>query len=100
MNRYIIQTLVTCKGKTFLSKESFKKWFVENLVPQDSDPLRKYNPEDYSEIDRNEYYKKLTSSGNEMELIPYLDDNELDNRVDFLKTLSFSSKNQKLSKSN
>ena len=37
MNRYIIQTLVTCKGKTFLSKESFKKWFVENLVPQDSE---------------------------------------------------------------
>ena len=43
MSRYIIQTLLTCKGKTFLSKESFKKWFEENLVHQDTDPLRKYN---------------------------------------------------------
>jgi hypothetical protein len=60
--------------------------------------LRKYNPEEYSEIDRNEYYKKLTASGNEMELIPYLDDKELDNLVDFLKTLSFPGKNQKLTK--
>ena len=35
-----------------------------------------------------------------MELIPYLDDNELDNLVDFLKTLSFPGKDQKLTKAN
>ena len=35
-----------------------------------------------------------------MELIPYLDDNELDNLVDFLKTLSFPAKDQKLTKAN
>ena len=34
----------------------------------------------------------------EMELIPYLDDKELDSLVDFLKTLSFPGKNQKLTK--
>jgi cytochrome c peroxidase len=83
---------------TFPYSHSGSVYDLKESIIYHFDPLRKYNPEEYSEIDRNEYYKKLTASGNEMELIPYLDDKELDNLVDFLKTLSFPGKNQKLTK--
>ena len=43
MNRYIIQTLITCSDKAFKNKYEFKKWFEKSLVPQNKDPLRIYN---------------------------------------------------------
>lgn len=43
MDRYIIQTLITCKNKQFQNKIEMKAWFEKNLVPQDVDDLRRYN---------------------------------------------------------
>ena len=43
MNRYIIQTIITCSDKVFKNKYEFKKWFEKSLVPQNKDPLRIYN---------------------------------------------------------
>ena len=43
MNRYIIQTIITCSDKIFKNKNEFKNWFEISLVPQNKDPLRIYN---------------------------------------------------------
>lgn len=42
MYRYIVQTLISCK-RDFRNKKEFKKWMVDNYVPEGSDELRKYN---------------------------------------------------------
>ncbi len=47
------------------------------------------NINELSPIDRNEYYKKLAASGDIIDAIPYLDDEEVNNLEKFLKTLSF-----------
>ena len=53
------------------------------------DPLKHLNINELSPIDRNEYYKKLAASGDMIDAIPYLDDEEVNNLEKFLKTLSF-----------
>jgi hypothetical protein len=42
-----------------------------------------------SRLDRHEYFKRLTASAANVKLIGYLDDDEVDQVVDFLKMLSF-----------
>jgi len=39
MNRYIIQTIITCSDKIFKNKNEFKNWFETSLVPQNKDPF-------------------------------------------------------------
>jgi len=56
------------------------------------DPLKYLEISDLSEIDRNEYYKKLAASGDNIDSIPYLDKEETSSLVDFLKSLSFIKK--------
>jgi len=43
MSRIIIQTLLTHYEAKFKDKDAFKEWFVNHLVPEDTDPLRRYN---------------------------------------------------------
>ncbi len=74
---------------TFPYSHSGSVYDLKETVVYHFDPLRYFKSEDYSEIDRNEYYKKLAMSGEEMQLVPYLDATEIDNVVKFLKTLSF-----------
>ena len=40
MSRIIIQTLLTHYEAKFKDKDAFKEWFVNHLVPEDTDPLR------------------------------------------------------------
>lgn len=74
---------------TFPYSHSGSVYDLKETVVYHFDPLRYFKSEDFSDIDRNEYYKKLAMSGEEMDLVPYLDAAEIDNVVKFLKTLSF-----------
>ena len=74
---------------TFPYSHSGSVYDLKETVVYHFDPLRYFKSEDFSDIDRNEYYKKLAMSGEEMDLVPYLDATEIDNVVKFLKTLSF-----------
>ena len=53
------------------------------------DPLRGINPTRMSALDRHEYFKRLTVSAESKLLSGYLDDEEVDSLVAFLKTLTF-----------
>jgi cytochrome c peroxidase len=62
---------------------------LDEAVIYHFDPLKLININELSNIDRNELYKKLAVSGDMIDSIPYLDDEEVSNLVKFLKTLSF-----------
>ncbi|MDH5231545.1 MAG: His-Xaa-Ser system-associated MauG-like protein [Gammaproteobacteria bacterium] len=53
------------------------------------DPLRLLKTQQMSAIERNEYYRKLLASNNILLKTSFLDDNEIHQLVQFLKTLSF-----------
>ena len=53
------------------------------------DPLREINPAQMSALDRHEYFKRLAVSSDSKLLTGYVDDEEVDSLVVFLKTLTF-----------
>lgn len=53
------------------------------------DPLRRIDLSDMNALDRHEYFKRLASAAGSTILTGYLDDQEIDALVAFLKTLSF-----------
>ncbi len=67
-------------GSVFDLKEAIRYHF---------DPLKNLDLQNISDLERVEMYKKLKISGQNINQIPYLDENELDQLVEFLKTLSF-----------
>ena len=74
---------------TFPYSHSGSLYDLRKVITYHYDPLKYLDINSLSEIDRNEYYKKLISSGKNIDLIPYLDAKEVSNLVEFLKTLSF-----------
>ena len=40
---YIVQTLIIDHNKSYENKKEFKDYYVNNYVPQESDPLRVFN---------------------------------------------------------
>ena len=67
-------------GSVFDLKEAIRYHF---------DPLKNLDLQNISDLERVEMYKRLKISGQNINQIPYLDENELDQLVEFLKTLSF-----------
>lgn len=53
------------------------------------DPLRRINPATMSALDRHEFFKRLAVSAESKLLVGYLNDEEVDSLVAFLKTLTF-----------
>ena len=53
------------------------------------DPLREINTAELSTFDRHEYYKKMAASATNILQIGFLDDQEVDALVTFLKTLDY-----------
>ena len=70
-----------------IEREDFND--LKEAIRYHFDPLKHLNINELSPIDRNEYYKKLAASGDMIDAIPYLDDEEVNNLEKFLKTLSF-----------
>ncbi|MBL4869365.1 MAG: hypothetical protein JKX72_00255 [Robiginitomaculum sp.] len=62
---------------------------MEEAVIYHFDPLRLISTENMTPLERSEFYKKLLASSEDSELIPYLDDDEVDTLILFLKTLSY-----------
>jgi len=62
---------------------------LDETIVYHFDPLRYFKSENFSEIDRVEFYKKIVSSKKSMNQIPYLDNDEVKSLVVFLKTLTF-----------
>ena len=77
---------------TFPYSHSGSVYSLEEAITYHFDPLKYLEINDLSEIDRNEYYKKLAASGDNIDSIPYLDKEETSSLVDFLKSLSFIKK--------
>jgi len=75
--------------KTFPYSHSGSVYNLDEAIIYHYDPLRFYNNKEYSDIDRVEFYKRLTLADRSVNLIPYLDKIELKQLVKFLKTLSF-----------
>ena len=75
--------------KTFPYSHSGSVYDLKEAIIYHFDPLKHLNINELSPIDRNEYYKKLAASGDMIDAIPYLDDEEVNNLEKFLKTLSF-----------
>jgi len=67
-------------GSVFDLKEAIRYHF---------DPLKNLKLEDITDLERVELYKRLKVSGQNINQIPYLDEEELDQLVEFLKSLSF-----------
>ena len=67
-------------GSVFELKEAIRYHF---------DPLKNLDLKNISDLERVEIYKKLKVSGQNINQIPYLDEDELDQLVEFLKALSF-----------
>ena len=59
------------------------------LIKDHFDPLKNLKLEDINDLERVELYKRLKVSGQNINQIPYLDEEELDQLVEFLKSLSF-----------
>ena len=78
--------------RSFPYSHSGSVYSLRKAVIYHFDPLRDFKANDFSEIDRNEYYKKLAASGESIDSIPYLDSEEISSLVDFLKTLTFIKK--------
>ena len=78
--------------RSFPYSHSGSVYSLRKAVIYHFDPLRDFKSNDFSEIDRNEYYKKLAASGENIDSIPYLDSEEISSLVDFLKTLTFIKK--------
>lgn len=75
--------------KTFPYSHSGSVYSLADAIAYHFDPLRFFKKENFSDLDRVEYYKRLTISDTSVNLIPYLDKTEIQNIVKFLKTISF-----------
>ena len=65
---------------------------LEEAVVYHFDPLRYFDASESSELDRVEYYKRLSLATKSELLTVYLSKEELDEVISFLKTLSFNPK--------
>ena len=62
---------------------------AEKPIKDSLDVVTSEKLENISDLERVELYKKLKVSGQNINQIPYLDDEELNQLVDFLKSLSY-----------
>lgn len=65
---------------------------LEEAIIYHFDPLQLIASSKMDQVDRAEFYKKLVASSNDFAHIPYLDKNDVDNLISFLKTLSYEAK--------
>ena len=62
---------------------------MKDAIISHFDPLRLVNLDDLTDNERVEFYNKLLASNNRNKNVPYLNDDEVDNLIEFLKLLSF-----------
>ena len=62
---------------------------MQDAVVFHFDPLRQIDPTSMSALDRHEYFKRLAVSADSKLMTGYLDDDEVDSVVAFLRTLTF-----------
>ena len=74
---------------TFPYSHSGSVYDLKEAISYHFDPLKNLDLKNISELERVEMYKRLKVSGQNINQIPYLDDEELDQLVEFLKSLSY-----------
>ncbi len=77
---------------TFPYSHSGSVYDLKEAIRYHFDPLKNLDLENISDLERVELYKRLKVSGQNINQIPYLDEEELNQLVEFLKALSYVSK--------